>query len=288
MQKILLTLIVAICTIGSVCADDSLNCDATDIGATSPKARLRATWTPNTYNISWYADEDSTTPLSVQSAAQTCSYGSDLVIPDSAPTKIGYTFIGWEVAEANPLLSVDINISGNSFAGHSWNDNDNADLCYSGGYSSVDITDCPSDLLLNEWKVEFSYGTVKGTSVCNNTVPNNFEGHFVQSDATEEEYIRMWNALWGPGGTGVVSSDSFNSGTTGASCWCRATSYTPTNGYSQNLTSLPWVFFTDEFEFGEYCALYCPIYCAFLVQDFSDFKKDFTKIFRTAVFGINQ
>ena len=76
----------------------SADCDNATLGQYNGTANLEMDWQPNTINIRWYDGENQ---LSVQSAAQTCSYGGALYLP-TAPTKKGYTFEGWEVKYAIP------------------------------------------------------------------------------------------------------------------------------------------------------------------------------------------
>ena len=76
----------------------SADCDNATLGQYNGTANLEMDWQPNTINIRWYDGENQ---LSVQSAAQTCSYGGALYLP-TAPTKKGYTFEGWELKHAIP------------------------------------------------------------------------------------------------------------------------------------------------------------------------------------------
>lgn len=119
MPKILLTSIIAMFAIMPVFAEtkDGLTCDASGVGATTANAKMKASWTPNKYTLQWYDDVNSSTPLTVQSAAQTCNYGSTLVLPSTNPPKLGYTFIGWELEEKNDcgLSSLDTRIVGSSY-----------------------------------------------------------------------------------------------------------------------------------------------------------------------------
>ncbi len=51
-------------------------------------------------NLNWYLDENATTPLTVQPAAQKCIYGQKITLPDTNPTKPGYIFAGWRLRTA--------------------------------------------------------------------------------------------------------------------------------------------------------------------------------------------
>ena len=52
-------------------------------------------------NLNWYLDENATTPLTVQPAAQKCIYGQPIILPDTNPTKPGYVFSGWRLRTNN-------------------------------------------------------------------------------------------------------------------------------------------------------------------------------------------
>ena len=69
----------------------SADCDNATLGQYNGTANLEMDWQQNTILVDWY---DGDNLLSVQNAAQTCSYGGDLYLP-TAPTKKGYTFEGW-------------------------------------------------------------------------------------------------------------------------------------------------------------------------------------------------
>ena len=71
-------------------------CDNATLSQYNGTTNLEIDWQPNTINVRWYDGEDQ---LSVQSAAQTCSYGGTLTLPSTRPTKKGYTFEGWTVVD---------------------------------------------------------------------------------------------------------------------------------------------------------------------------------------------
>jgi hypothetical protein len=79
--------------------DTTASCDNETLGQTSGTANIEVDWVPNTIAIRWY---DGDTRLSVQSTAQSCVYDDDLYLPNTQPTKTGYTFKGWEVKYAIP------------------------------------------------------------------------------------------------------------------------------------------------------------------------------------------
>ena len=70
----------------------SVNAEVKDtwIDSRTPKIDLYAVWSPNTYTISYNANGGSGAPT-----AQTKTYGTDLTLTTSTPTRSGYTFDGW-------------------------------------------------------------------------------------------------------------------------------------------------------------------------------------------------
>ena len=60
------------------------------INSYAPNINLYAVWSPNTYTISYNANGGSGAPT-----AQTKTYGTDLTLTTSKPTRSGYTFNGW-------------------------------------------------------------------------------------------------------------------------------------------------------------------------------------------------
>ena len=60
------------------------------INRLAPEIHLYAVWSPNTYTISYNANGGSGAPT-----AQTKTYGTDLTLTTSKPTRSGYTFNGW-------------------------------------------------------------------------------------------------------------------------------------------------------------------------------------------------
>ena len=70
----------------------SVNAEVKDtwIDSRAPNINLYAVWSPNTYTISYNANGGSGAPT-----AQTKTYGTDLTLTTSKPTRSGYTFNGW-------------------------------------------------------------------------------------------------------------------------------------------------------------------------------------------------
>ena len=79
-------------------------CDTTNLGQSenNSTANVEADWTANTINIDWYANADDDTPY----ASTTCTYDDTITLPQTTPTKTGYTFAGWQLVE-EPLSCAD-------------------------------------------------------------------------------------------------------------------------------------------------------------------------------------
>jgi hypothetical protein len=74
--------------------DITASCDNETLGQTSGTANIEIDWQPNTIAVRWYDGEHQ---LTVQSSALSCVYDDDLYLPNTQPTKTGYTFKGWKV-----------------------------------------------------------------------------------------------------------------------------------------------------------------------------------------------
>ena len=236
MRYLLLPSIIAMLATPAFAAS-SLTCDASGIGATTPNARMKASWSPTVYNIEWYDDDG--TLLNVQSSAQTCAYGNTLVLPQANPTKVGYTFIGWEKEEQPTCTIPEVLMAGhvsdsscldltndfdiiNEYTGHT--------NCSNGGYtakaSNYGITKP------GQWgiSVEGYGGYVIGETSCNSTP-----------------------GTWATIGTPDTSSD-------GQYCWCKATHYTDSGGNQCTLSNSAWAFYTGYTSTTE-CLFYCTYWC---------------------------
>lgn len=69
---------------------------------TGESTTCTAVYGANTISLAWYADtveNGATTPIEVQSSAESCIYDDTITIPDQQyqPRKTGYTFEGWRV-----------------------------------------------------------------------------------------------------------------------------------------------------------------------------------------------
>ena len=260
MYKILLGSIIAIFAIAPVFGDDkvpelaepqdTLNCDATDIGATTASARMKASWSPNKYNLEWY-DEDSTR-LTVQNAAQSCDYGNTLVLPATNPTKLGYTFVGWEIGEQVTGFNYGETCTDrfeNSFTAGFLQDAPRADMACldlngDGECNEGDLDDNASFYGITEpgqWAVASETKLVVGEALCSST-----------------------RGTIATAGTPDTSSD-------GQNCWCRAMGYKSGDSNMCAVSAPVWVFFHGEIN-ADACAFFCAYVCARGVIGNSDFR----------------
>ena len=73
---------------------NSAPCTNTTLETYSGNSNLAADWQPNEIQLRWYNENEK---LTVQQSAQSCTYDGTLTVPQTPPTRTGYTFAGWEV-----------------------------------------------------------------------------------------------------------------------------------------------------------------------------------------------
>ena len=251
---------------GAVQCDSSLNgdcpkCKNSNLQTYSGTSNLQANWSANTIQLHWYNGD--TEIQNVPVASQSCTYDDSLTPPSTIPTRTGYTFRGWRVKQFPQcnLSGLDASIGADMDADHiAWQP-----INGSSGYTVAQViadgylsgTDHSSELSNGEWRIIFSYGTVKGTSYCSGLSGDN--NGYTWSDpsrATESELTSAGNGQY---------------------CWCAATSYTPSGGSACNIASPSWVFNYDAGSASD-CASYCAGSCAEVVNN--------NVGFRWALFGV--
>ena len=282
------------------------DCNETVLETTSGTANLEANWTANTLHLSWSVDGS---PYATNdSNAATCTYDSGITIPTN-PSKTGYTFAGWTVKQlASILASLDESINGNVSYGHGWwNNADEYSRCTS---ETCDYETTPysgaTDIALNEWNTEFSYGTVYGEASCQASLDsdmaylvNNIDA-VMEGEMSAETFLTNYAQLAGAEKAGILqdiygrmlsgaisddegwsetmekllSSDNntrYNKNTSGQYCFCKATNYTPLNGNKQSVGSSRWVV-NDDLGSAAYCAENCASNCGFDVRGDAGFR----------------
>ena len=229
---------------------NTANCTDAVLHTTTDPTSLQAEWNPNTININWYHDADSDTPISVtNSAAGTCTYDGAITLPTNTMTKTGYTFAGWQVrAQITPIslwpdgpdTNYGCGTDGDTYYfrdfEHCRSENNSA------GSSIPVVLDCSSDsavsdLAVNEWKEIFSYGTIRGESLCSSTQPTThlYAGNPDTSGTGDTKY-----------------------------CWCKTTGFdAEKDGSFVPVTSQAWVGPAGEaYADASTCARYCVERCA--------------------------
>ena len=111
-------------------------CDSGTLSTDTGPTNLRANYESNTLNLKWY--DENGNQLNVQNESNSCTYGGSINLP-TPPTKRGYTFKGWKVAQYD-FSTLDADIPG---TGYTYN--------------------------LTTWIVSFPYGDVSGIALCSIT-----------------------------------------------------------------------------------------------------------------------
>jgi hypothetical protein len=164
------------------------------------------------------------------------------------------------------LASLDASIDGSAY--YARGTENNADYCHAYGTGTVDSSSADvcttesgmSDVALNEWKTEFSYGTIYGEASCNSTKPSNLDeimAGIENETITEEQAISM---IYGTNGSGIASGTAYSKNSTGQYCWCKATNYQPINGNKSSVGASRWVFNGDYGSSAD-CAWSCTRDC---------------------------
>ena len=262
---------------GALCNEDNLN---TDTGPVD----IEVTWEPNTINTTWYSEG------SQVSGPASCTYNAVMTLPSNRPTREGYTFAGWTLrASQCTIPSANLSIDPTHFYAHGQdNGNDYCWIDYGG-----DATNCASmsDLALNEWKSEYSYGTVRGIASCQPTIPADIAYFTVNGIALlngqydPEQFISEYTALAGQEKgamaqqalqafaqndeataysliwqlQSVPGSTNYTTNATGQYCWCKATNYTANGAQQCNIVSSPWSYVGD---LENNCLTSCAAGCA--------------------------
>jgi len=224
---------------------NSAPCTNNTLETYSGNSNLSADWQPNEIQLRWY---NGNTLLNVQSSANTCVYDSTLTIPQTAPTRTGYTFDGWTVRpEMDFAATIPTNVVGtNRWAIGLYNDTNSC--WYATNSGSAYEVNCDSDttyineLQTHEWKVSFSHGNLYGMSRCS---------------ATSGTYAQP--------GTPVIGSGQY--------CWCKATGYKPSGSNIVNspLSTLSWIFALNRVSVVD-CDQRCAVRCAYYTKFESDFR----------------
>ena len=232
---------------------NSPQCDNATLHTTTGPATLNARWTANTIILNWDAGNDATFTAPAQNdAAYSCEYDGGITLP-TAPTRSGYTFGGWRVAQSQQQQQC--SLSGVWTSGMA---NESINLDYEHvrwkqmGNNGSTMTDFfgeenSSDLNPGEWAVRFTSGELKGRALCSST--NGTAGQLGAPDET--------------GG--------------GRYCWAAGTSF----NNQCSVTSPLWLSFGHFDDAGD-----CTENCVLAALDL--FFVDETSQFRSLMFGVTE
>ena len=218
----------------------SADCDSDTLTADTGTANLTAQWEANTIGISWYNDGQKITGDT--NAATSCEYDTLFSLP-TAPTKTGYSFAGWKVAQYN-FSTIPTDSNGDERWGKGVTTN-NTDYCYyKSGTGSASHVTCDSsfdDLKKNGWKVRFGTSMVYGIGKCSTTA-------------------------------GTVRTAGNPSDVPGNNCWCKAIGYKPSD---EDVIRIPesrmaWVSYSSSTVSN--CSQVCSTDCTYSLLNTSAFR----------------
>lgn len=213
--------------------DENSTCTSSTMNAASGNISLEAVEVPNVIDIQWENADGTTYTTS------TCTYDTQLQIPNAPAARLGYTFKGWKL-DACSLAELDTSI-----------DSDKSkraclDLNGNGGCTNEGV-DADASLYgldkAGQWGAPFEYGIVYGEAICSQT-----NGTFANPGTPDTS------------GTGDTRY-----------CWCRATGYKENGGEKCDLASSSWVFHIEDGS-ASTCAEGCAINCVSGVQVDSVFR----------------
>ena len=196
----------------------------------------------DTETINWYVG------TSVYNTTN-CESGGDIVLP-TPPTKRGYTFNGW-TSGIYDMSTLNTATNGIAYYAHCYG-NSCRYLDTRTGMTSNAAIGCTNDNLLDlvlwQWKVVFSYGTVYGTSMCSNT-----------------------SAPDGSIGNPATTNGNY--------CWCRLTGFIPSdNDILYEPTVSAWVYSGFKGQKYTSCAEPCAQNCGNYVRTNANLRTTFFQL----------
>ncbi len=229
----------------------SLSCDDSVLNDDSGPINIEVNWEPNEINLHWY--NNNTLIENVASESTSCTY-DDGLMPPTPPTKIGYTFRGWRSRPTYDFSTLPKNSEDGTLH---WSRSHNTEICHSditglGSDVSCSSNDAFAELEQDEWRVNFSWGDVYGSSYCS-----------AKSGDSNNNY---WN---GDSSNWTASYDELQSASgVKQYCWCQLTGYKPTNNATlyrpvSVVMSSAYTFCRDRGSAAacnRYCAANCGLY----------------------------
>ncbi len=175
-------------------------------------------WTPNNITVNF------------DSSSTSCTYDGTLNVP-TPQSRPGYVFVGWNLCTLSGLnTSADGTINAFGYLSNNGQSSSNT--------STYNLT------TNGTWAQEFSYGTIKGKSICSAKVGN------TGSDTWPQNNSSNWSA---------TESELTTAGS-GTYCWCRVTDLIQTNGNQCNFSSPRMTFYynlTGVYNCARDCAMAC-------------------------------
>lgn len=214
--------------------DESSTCTSSTMNAASGNISLEAVEVPNVIDIQWENADGTTYTTS------TCTYDTQLQIPNAPASRTGFTFRGWTLETTCSLAELDTSINADESKRACLDLNGNGACTNEGVTANASLYGLDT---AGQWAVPFEYGVVYGEAICSQT-----------------------NGIFATAGT----PDTTGAGVT-QYCWCRATGYKENGGEKCDLASLSWVFNSEQGSASD-CANDCARHCVSGVQSDSNFR----------------
>lgn len=213
--------------------DESSTCTSSTMNAASGNISLEAVEVPNVINIQWENADGTTYTTS------TCTYDTQLQIPNAPAARLGYTFKGWKL-DACSLAELDTSINGGKSNRACLDLNVSGSCTNNGPAANASLYGLDK---AGQWGAPFEYGIVYGEAICSQT-----SGTFATAGTPDTSW------------TGDTRY-----------CWCRATGYKENGGEKCDLASSSWVFHIEDGSPDD-CRYACADLCVSSVQVDSVFR----------------
>ena len=259
---------------GSYTTDGENMCVYDVLDTYTGPANLQAQWNANKIQLRWYNNNTQV----IASESTTCNYDSILTIPQTDPTRTGYTFAGWHVREAMTFSSLSLStgtvaygkgtssLSSSTSICYWYNPNESSD--WQGGNNATCKTNSNfTELENHEWKTTFSNGTLYGMAHCSKKPGNHSSYSWPQ---TSDTTIAQWQA---PSMSVLDTYDGNDAAAEAKYCWCKATGWKALNQTSIKASDTPlaWVF-RNGYGSASNCASSCARGCAHYARYDSAFR----------------
>lgn len=244
MTRFLVSFLLVFSAVAAYAADptyikDGDTCDNTSTGALSGNIQLETVYSPNVINISWQ-DEKGT-----QLSTSTCTYDTQLQIPNAPSARTGYTFKGWVLDETTCAIPGNPGKGGGDIVQFA---PDHASIGADGTTNSTGKTAWSVYGLVEngEWAIRWSNGDMfRGTSLCSAWPGDNHDRTWGDPSS---DWIKDYAVLITANGKVAAQY-----------CWCQVTTYTATVVEDAcSLESPLWVYYgvsnTCRTECADLCA----------------------------------